>query len=528
MRSQGAGVSRLLLSTLTLVVGSSALAVGVAVPSASAYPLQLGQSSSGSVCAVPACPMPSSHAVSVAPSGYQLVASDGGIFAFDAPFHGSTGNLHLKKPIVGIAPDPKTGGYWLVASDGGVFAFDAPFHGSAGNLHLKKPIVGMAPDLKTGGYWLVASDGGVFAFDAPFHGSTGNLHLNKPIVAMTPDPQTAGYWLVASDGGIFAFDAPFHGSTGHLHLNKPIVAMTPDPQTAGYWLVASDGGIFAFDAPFDGSEGNVHLNKPIVAVVAPTLSSVSIRIDGLAAGVAGQVAVSEPNGRKVLASSGVAIYPAQVGTWTIVSTPVTNGQDTFYPSETTTTLRVELGGHASVVVDYANAIANTTRVATPSAVQSVSVPPGGGRVSAVVYDPSRVTHPGDVLTVGAGVATPEGLLLDVKAVASGANGYETVTGAPGELTDIGPQATAVVNATSAARSAIVHQSGFIHGTSAAPEATGSALTCPARTGQPPSAVTSHFHHPPTSRSTGAGSSIPCRSPQRQPLRELRTRSWNSV
>ena len=36
--------------------------------------------------------------------GYYLVASDGGIFSFgDAPFYGSTGAMHLNKPIVGMA-----------------------------------------------------------------------------------------------------------------------------------------------------------------------------------------------------------------------------------------------------------------------------------------------------------------------------------------------------------------------------------------------------------------------------------------
>jgi hypothetical protein len=36
-------------------------------------------------------------------------------------------------------------GYWLVASDGGVFSFGAAnFHGSTGNLKLASPIVGMA------------------------------------------------------------------------------------------------------------------------------------------------------------------------------------------------------------------------------------------------------------------------------------------------------------------------------------------------------------------------------------------------
>jgi len=58
--------------------------------------------------------------------GYWMAASDGGIFAYDAPFFGSMGGKPLDAPIVGITADPKTGGYWEVASDGGLFAFNAP------------------------------------------------------------------------------------------------------------------------------------------------------------------------------------------------------------------------------------------------------------------------------------------------------------------------------------------------------------------------------------------------------------------
>ena len=87
------------------------------------------------------------------------MASDGGIFAYgDAGFHGSTGNIHLNQPIVGMAPTPTGNGYWLVASDGGIFAYgDAHFYGSMGGSHLNQPIVGMGADPATGnGYWLVA------------------------------------------------------------------------------------------------------------------------------------------------------------------------------------------------------------------------------------------------------------------------------------------------------------------------------------------------------------------------------------
>ena len=235
-----------------------------------------------------------------ATGGYWQVASDGGIFSFNAPFEGSMGGMHLNQPIVGMAVDPATGGYWEVASDGGIFSFNAPFEGSMGGIHLNQPIVGMAADPATGGYWEVASDGGIFSFNAPFEGSMGGTHLNQPIVGMAADPATGGYWVVASDGGIFSFNAPFQGSMGGTHLNQPIVGMAADPATGGYWEVASDGGIFSFNAPFQGSMGGTHLNQPIVGI-APDLVTPSAALTQDAptsatvahgAGYAGQLATN--------------------------------------------------------------------------------------------------------------------------------------------------------------------------------------------------------------------------------------------
>ena len=155
-------------------------------------------------------------------------------------FYGSTGSIHLNKPVVGMAAAPGGAGYWLVASDGGIFNYgERPvlrLHAAASALN--KPIVGMAATPDGKGYWLVASDGGIFNYgDAPFYGSTGATHLNKPIVGMAATPDGKGYWLVASDGGIFNYgDASFYGSTGSVHLNKPIVGM------AGYARVATATG----------------------------------------------------------------------------------------------------------------------------------------------------------------------------------------------------------------------------------------------------------------------------------------------
>jgi hypothetical protein len=206
-------------------------------------------------------------------SGYRFVASDGGIFDFgDAGFFGSTGNIVLNKPVVGMASTPSTNGYWLVASDGGIFTYgDANFFGSMGGHPLNQPIVGMASTPDGGGYWEVASDGGIFSFgNARFFGSTGGMHLNRPVVGLATTPDGNGYWLVASDGGIFAYgNAQFYGSTGAIGLNKPIVGMAPGPNGAGYWLVASDGGIFAYgSAQFYGSAGAIRLNKPVVGMAA--------------------------------------------------------------------------------------------------------------------------------------------------------------------------------------------------------------------------------------------------------------------
>jgi hypothetical protein len=206
------------------------------------------------------------------PDGYLLSASDGGVFNYgNIPFCGSTGSIHLNRPVVATATTRDGGGYWEVASDGGIFAFgDAQFYGSMGGKPLNQPIVGMAVTPDGGGYWLVASDGGIFNFgDAKFYGSTGSIHLNRPIVGMAATPSGNGYWLVASDGGIFSYgDAKFSGSMGGQPLNSPVVGMAADGRTGGYWEVAADGGIFSFGAPFYGSTGSIRLNAPIVGMQA--------------------------------------------------------------------------------------------------------------------------------------------------------------------------------------------------------------------------------------------------------------------
>ncbi len=256
--------------------------------------------------------------------GYWLVGSDGGIFTFgSAQFHGSTGSLHLQRPVVGITPTSDRGGYWLVASDGGIFAFgDAGFHGSipgsgltpagSGLPHsLNAPIVGMVPSTDGGGYFMVASDGGVFAFgDARFEGSCPGIGgCSGAAVAVVPDASGNGYWVVTSTGSVYPFgDAVDYGAPGSQ--SSAITSAVATPNGGGYWILDGAGQVFPFgdaagmgslppgsaggfnpasaifstsdgggywvvtalgkvsnfgDAPNDGDMSGTHLNGPIIA-----------------------------------------------------------------------------------------------------------------------------------------------------------------------------------------------------------------------------------------------------------------------
>jgi hypothetical protein len=225
---------------------------------------------SGNVIATagPTTGNPASFTDTYVPSqrGYWLVGSDGGIFSFGAAqFYGSTGSLHLQRPVVGIVPTADHGGYWLDASDGGVFAYgDTQYYGSIPGLglhpagsglpnSLNAPIVGMVPSIDDNGYFMVASDGGVFAFgDAHFAGSCPGIGgCSGSAVAVMPDASGNGYWLVTSTGSVYTFgDAPYFGAPGH----GTVTSAVPTPDGLGYQILLSDGEIFSYgDADADGS-----------------------------------------------------------------------------------------------------------------------------------------------------------------------------------------------------------------------------------------------------------------------------------
>ena len=167
-----------------------------------------------------------------------------------------------------MAATPDGGGYWLVASDGGVFSFgDARFHGSTGAIHLNRPVVGMASTADGGGYWLVASDGGVFSFgDATVQRvdrGPGTVGADRRDGGQPGRRRATGWW--PRTAGCSRSAPPFDGLGRGAPSGRPIVGMAATPGGGGYWLVASDGGVFAFgDATFEGSTGGIPLVRPVV------------------------------------------------------------------------------------------------------------------------------------------------------------------------------------------------------------------------------------------------------------------------
>jgi hypothetical protein len=222
--------------------------------------------SAGGAGGTPGYPSPFTDSFVPSQRGYWLVGSDGGIFSFgSAQFYGSTGSLHLQRPVVGIVPTADHGGYWLDASDGGVFAYgDTQFYGSIPGLglnpagsglpnSLNAPIVGMVPSIDDNGYFMVASDGGVFAFgDAHFAGSCPGIGgCSGKAVAVMPDGTGHGYWLVTSTGSVYTFgDAPYFGAPGQ----GTVTAAVPSPDGFGYQVLLANGQVYSYgDAAADGS-----------------------------------------------------------------------------------------------------------------------------------------------------------------------------------------------------------------------------------------------------------------------------------
>jgi len=231
------------------------------------------------------------------PSGYRMLAADGGVFSFGAPFFGAPSadpTRCVRNPDArsmpdgscwSMAPTPDGDGYFVLdAFSGKIYpygdaaSFGQPadsFGGAGADLWPNSVGLALTPDGK--GAWVLEQGlsgmASVQAFgDATSYGDplTSRLDTKGAAVGIVGTADGKGYWLVFSDGGVFAYgDAPFFGSMGGRSLAAGVVGMARTPDGRGYWLAAADGGVFAFgDAAFEGSVAGLRLAAPVIGMAA--------------------------------------------------------------------------------------------------------------------------------------------------------------------------------------------------------------------------------------------------------------------
>ena len=175
----------------------------------------------------------------------------------------------LNQPIVGIVPSANGQGYYMVASDGGVFAFNSTFAGSCPGIGgCAGAAVAVAPDASGKGYWLVTATGQIYAFgNAQYFGAPGPQ--NSPITSMVRTPDGGGYYILDAVGQVFAYgDATYLGGlpAGAASGLDPATAIFDTADGGGYWIATALGKVYRFgDAPDDGDMSGTHLNGPIIA-----------------------------------------------------------------------------------------------------------------------------------------------------------------------------------------------------------------------------------------------------------------------
>ena len=377
-------------------------------------------------------------AASAAPVPVPAAVRSNGICVVPAcPFHGRTVHLSFGQRFADEAPsaNPRSAdpSYWLAGANGAVYSFgDARFHGSMGAKRLVKPVVGIASTPDGRGYWLLGAGGGVFAFgDARFHGSLGSKGLRGATVAI------ALFWhrepLLKIPG------RPRTAAASGSPTETPPTTIAPTTPAPPVSLGGSGGSGGSGSGTGGGGSGGGGPGGG-----STQAASLTIAVQDLLTGTAASITATAPNGTVTDVTATTTIQPAEPGNWVVTAKPVTVGTETYYPLAQTTDVSLAAGAQGSVVVDYANAVNDTTMVVAGSAVTSLTQTATTGVFTLTVSDSQHLIKTGDVLAIGIGPSSPEGLLLKVATVTT-SGGSDTVTATQASLTDIGPQGDLVAD-----------------------------------------------------------------------------------
>jgi probable HAF family extracellular repeat protein len=162
-----------------------------------------------------------------------------------------------------------------------------------------------------------------------------------------------------------------------------------------------------------GTNGGASTAVKFTINSAPIQGTLALTITGLPAGTPGSVTVTGPNGYSSQFTSSQSLQLAP-GTYTVVGNPVGAAGSTYYPATASQTETVSSTAPASVTVDYATIVPNTTKVLDAIGMQSLAVSPNGSTITistaSIVANSLAV---GDVLASAPTTAAPNGLLVKI-------------------------------------------------------------------------------------------------------------------
>ena len=151
--------------------------------------------------------------------------------------------------------------------------------------------------------------------------------------------------------------------------------------------------------------------------------ALTVDVADLPAGLAGAVTVSGPDGytREITATTTLTGLPA--GAYEVGAGAVPTSGGAYYPVADVSTVVVPAGGTAQASVDYAIFVPDSTVTVNSSEVVSLSGAPGAQVLVLGAGAPALAV--GDIIVIGIGPETPDGLLAKVTSV-SITNGQQTI------------------------------------------------------------------------------------------------------
>ncbi|MFE2722758.1 LppP/LprE family lipoprotein [Kitasatospora sp. NPDC059327] len=210
--------------------------------------------------------------------------------------------------------------------------------------------------------------------------------------------------------------------------------------------------------------------------------TLAVAVADLPQGAAADIAVRGPDGfeRHLSASETFAVSP---GRYVLDIRPVRGKESDLYPVLSEVAVKVAAGASVSADADYANEVPHTTKVLDATHLDLVSNASDENLIFASDTGQAHALTAGDVLVVGIGPKTPQGLIRKVTAVRQGDHGQLLVATTPATIRDAMPKGKI-----HAQHVALKPPQGAGQAASSTPAVTNAAFTVPSGTSPGPSAA----------------------------------------